>query len=257
MSRNRNAFTLIELLVVVAIIAVLMAVVLPSLASSRLRAKQTVCAANLRTLGQATTLYLNENGGEYFRYFVQLSSPQNGRLWWFGFELNGPGSTTNRPLDKSQSPLAPYTADLDVLTLCPLFPYDDPGYYPKFAVHAATYGFNWRLGPYATNTPSRRDRYADRMANVFLFADGIQFDPNPGFNEGQYINYNSQVTNPSLGLDGYAHFRHAKQAQIVYLDGHVDGQYLSGGSFRTVAGAQCGNLTGADGTNSIYGDVIP
>lgn len=250
---RRRGFTLIELLVVVAILALLTALMVPSLARARLRAKHTACSANLRTLGQATTMYLDENGGNFFRYFIDVTTPQTGRVWWFGFELNGPGSMMNRPLDKMQSPLAPYTAGLDNRMQCPLFPYDDPGYFPKFIAHAASYGYNKLLGPTSANAVSRRDTYANRGATLMVFADGIQFDSPFGFNEGHYIEYNSLVTSPSAGLDGYAHFRHDKRANLVYLDGHVDSQLLSGANFRTVAGSNSGNLVAADGSNSIYG----
>lgn len=62
---GKRAFTLIEVLVVVAIIALLVSVLLPSLSRAREMARIAVCSANLRTVGQATNFYLHENR-DYF-----------------------------------------------------------------------------------------------------------------------------------------------------------------------------------------------
>ena len=59
--RRRNGFTLIELLVVVAIIAVLVALLLPGLAMSREMARSTVCGNQLRHMGSGVYLYAQEN----------------------------------------------------------------------------------------------------------------------------------------------------------------------------------------------------
>ncbi len=59
--QKARGFTLIELLVVVAIIAVLISILLPSLARARELARRTVCMANLDGLGNAATLYHEEN----------------------------------------------------------------------------------------------------------------------------------------------------------------------------------------------------
>ena len=58
--RRQTGFTLIELLVVVSIIALLIGVLVPSLARARRQARGTVCSANLRTLGQGIIMYANE-----------------------------------------------------------------------------------------------------------------------------------------------------------------------------------------------------
>ncbi len=59
--RRTKAFTLIELLVVVAIIALLISILLPSLSRAREMSKRAVGAANLRGIGQAMYIYANDN----------------------------------------------------------------------------------------------------------------------------------------------------------------------------------------------------
>ena len=60
---RRRGFTLIELLVVVAIIALLMAILLPSLHNARGQAKRVVCAANLRQVAMGVYNYWTEWNG--------------------------------------------------------------------------------------------------------------------------------------------------------------------------------------------------
>ena len=63
--RKRGGFTLIELLVVIAIIAILAAILFPVFAQAREKARQATCLSNLKQLGAATMMYIQDYDERY------------------------------------------------------------------------------------------------------------------------------------------------------------------------------------------------
>ncbi len=92
---GRDAFTLIELLVVIAIIAILAALLFPVFGRARDKGRQASCASNLKQIGTAAMLYIQDydehyplghdtesdplttfdGGGDYEPHFIELLRP--------------------------------------------------------------------------------------------------------------------------------------------------------------------------------------
>jgi prepilin-type N-terminal cleavage/methylation domain-containing protein/prepilin-type processing-associated H-X9-DG protein len=82
---KRNGFTLIELLVVVAIIAVLVAMLLPALAKARDQAKTLSCGSNLKQIGMGFHQYANDYQGQFPPLNAYLPIPGWNPInnsWW-------------------------------------------------------------------------------------------------------------------------------------------------------------------------------
>lgn len=89
---RQQAFTLIELLVVVAIIALLISILLPSLNRARRQAKLVICQTNMKQIGNMIPLYQNDHNGflpvifNYFSYaHGQWDAPA--RVCWVSVAL--------------------------------------------------------------------------------------------------------------------------------------------------------------------------
>lgn len=99
----RGGFTLVELLVVVAIIALLLGILVPTIGKARRQATILRCTANLKSIGTAMTFYLEDSKETYPAGWQHADKQAPGYLFFFdllGKEGTGHDvPTENRPLN--------------------------------------------------------------------------------------------------------------------------------------------------------------
>jgi prepilin-type processing-associated H-X9-DG protein len=97
MNRPRHAFKLVELLVIIGILALLIAIVVPTIVRLRQEGRRPRCPSNLRQIGQAIMLYYRmENKGQFPR---TTYSPGRPPTWGTGALSANPFTGTGRPVD--------------------------------------------------------------------------------------------------------------------------------------------------------------
>jgi prepilin-type N-terminal cleavage/methylation domain-containing protein len=72
---KKQAFTLIELLVVIAIIAILAAILFPVFAQAREKARATSCLSNLKQIGTASMMYVQDYDEQYYVSSYNCTEP--------------------------------------------------------------------------------------------------------------------------------------------------------------------------------------
>ena len=213
------AFTLIELLVVVAIIALLIAILLPSLNKARARAQATACGCNVRQLASACLSYQAEWDG-CFPSGMGIPTIA-GTAYWYYYAVSSGG-----PANFENGVFSPWIQNRKVL-LCPsmagitLVPYYGSLSNPTVASPDCTYG----MATYST-TGGVYARFSSFEAphNTVLFADGLCFD-NPI--HGPYTATSAKPPQSLMSMDRpsfkNAQFagRHSNTGSVAWLDGHV------------------------------------
>jgi len=288
---RRKAFTLIEVLVVVAIIALLISILLPSLRRTRSQARAAICLANLHRIGHASVFYTNQYGafppvrltkmydpaaGTWEKFYLKIRHSEFRRAtprwgWFFDYGV-GPVIQPGKYATE-----ADFNAALEMdnnYFLCPSL----TGEHER-DIRNGAYGYNWQyLGNSLITVGDRYARwpvkvsYVKAPARTVLMADsrggGIPhglhsytLDPPRLAEEFDATRFGpSRLDVPDQLRHSPVEMRHNGRGNVAFVDGHAEAMLLRQlGYALDENGVTIGNGSGAVNTlwNGYGRDSLP
>ena len=176
-------FTLIELLIVIAIIAILASMLLPALGKAREVAKSISCTNKLKQFGTASIMYSSNYDG-----WILSGQPKPSDYWFeYIFEI-----LNNKRCDSSSKNKNYFTCPSEPIKI---------GWYGDGFFYYTHYGINTELT--GVHTAIRKNSQLKKPSEAIIFSDS-------GRKDDYGVNRRYRLS-----------FRHNKNANINYYDGHV------------------------------------
>ncbi len=243
MRESKKGFTLVELLVVISIIALLLAVLIPSLQKAREVAKRIICSNHLKTFAMANTVYANQNNQSYVP--VRYLDSTGGRAAWLAnqafrrlVDFDAYIKTEDRQVGG-----AVLLYDLPNAYLCPsdkISPYKQNRLFRDGAYVLLSYAYNftdWSISNWDswTGYPKDAGHKADRISlpsAKLAFTDSVDWwcvwsaadysAVEPGHTGGwDKLGQAKIQTYKDNAYHGPTIFRHSEGANIGFYDGHA------------------------------------
>lgn len=194
-----RAFTLIEVLIAIGIIALLMAILMPSLARSREQARTVQCRSNLSQLGKALFMYAQDYRNT-LPYEDRGEESTLGRICWYD-------AIDNPYLSRSK-------ADRQV-KLCPTVRLDEP-------TREESYRMNSKLAETNTSGDPAKDKYLKPYRKLDSLkspgATVLLFDGDVG---GLIASFKGRWRL----TDDDVNYRHNVNTNLLFADWHVEGMH--------------------------------
>ena len=208
-SRSRvSGFSLLELLCAIAILAILAALLVSVVRSSRGKTNQIRCTSNLRTIGQAFSMFVSDHNGEYPRASTPNDQGNPDFKYEGGFWFNALGAYLGEANRFKQELVTPGPHPQPIPFACPSVAPGQHGW-GDAGIDMAINSFILPSTPYYTRRV--RASSVNNPSTTFLVAESAAW----------------MITIPAGANPAMPafQFRHDGAVNILFFDGHV-GQVL-------------------------------
>jgi prepilin-type processing-associated H-X9-DG protein/prepilin-type N-terminal cleavage/methylation domain-containing protein len=203
-NKSKTIFTLIELLVVIAIIAILASMLLPALNKARAKARSISCMSNLKQIGTAFMLYMQDNEDN----LPPGRTYGAGSMYWQHATENAGFLVPYLPMLKKDpdGPIGAVGGGHRCALSCPSQPNEAASHY--------TYGYNFLMGLAAPGSYRKTSRFK-KPSETCLVSDADSVT-------GAYSYIYSHGNAPPS--DYFVARRHGNKdrANISFVDGHAE-----------------------------------